>query len=71
MGVALEKEDDVYRLFVRCSNCLRDTTVDISIPFFDAEFDEFHEHPAVSGLNYQCSRCESVIGQIVGVTRGA
>lgn len=73
MGLALRKETRVFTLHVRCSNCLRESTVHIEIPNEEgapADADDLVESGCLDHVRYQCSPCESVIGQLIGVSGG-
>ncbi len=72
MGLALGKSGGVYCLHVRCANCVRDSQMTVFVPSGcdPIEADEFTSSAELGALRYQCSRCEGVVGQIVGVVAG-
>lgn len=73
MGLAAERETRLFRLLVRCTNCLRDSEVPLTIPVGEGapcDREALVESAVLNELKFQCSRCESVIGQIVGISGG-
>jgi len=73
MGLAAEKCSRLFVLYVRCSNCLKEGTVPVSVPNEpDAPRDgeELIESAYLGSLRFSCQRCESPIGELVGVGGG-
>jgi len=71
MRSALYPRSKTFSLHLRCSNCLRDSFRDIAVPQVDGAptcVDEFIESILLQRLAFDCSRCESVIGRLIGVT---
>jgi hypothetical protein len=72
MGLALEKSGRMFGLHTRCVNCLKDTTIEIFMPYTEGAIDavDLAESAALGNVPFSCARCGGVIGQIVGVTKG-
>lgn len=73
MGLAAEKCSRLFVLFVRCSNCLREKTIPVSVPNVpDAPRDgeELIESSYLASLRFECAQCESSIGELIGVGGG-
>ena len=61
----------VFSLHIRCSNCLRDSFRDVEVPQIDgapSSIDDFCESSVLQSLRFSCTKCESIIGRLIGVT---
>lgn len=73
MGLALEKSDRLFLLFVRCTNCLLECTQHLVVPNVpDAphDVDELLESAALGAKRFACERCEGTIGELIGIGGG-
>lgn len=73
MGLAQEKCDRVFLLFVRCTNCLADSTQHLMIPNVadtPRDTDELLESAALASMKFRCERCEGSIGELIGIGGG-
>ena len=72
MGLALERSGQLFGLHTRCANCLKDSTVEVFVPYAEGRIDtaDLVEDAILSNISFSCTRCGGVIGQIVGVTKG-
>lgn len=64
--------DVSFDLFIRCSNCLRDSARTLSFsngPCTPTDVDELMESGCLNQVAYECEQCGSVIGQITGINR--
>lgn len=69
MGCALVKYK-AFTLFLRCENCLRETTRIIEVPPGDdspCDVDELLESGFLSQISFQCGPCGNPIAQLIGV----
>ena len=60
-----------FLLHVNCSNCQRPSTKTVPIPVAEgapASIDEFLEALEHNPVPFYCRHCESLIGELVGVT---
>lgn len=71
MGLALEKSNHLFALHIRCSNCLRESVKEIfGGDGGPSDVEELIESGLVERVQFSCVHCESVIGQLVAVTKG-
>lgn len=62
-----------FNLHVRCSNCSRESGQTVSVPIGEGspeDLEQLLESSALQNTPYQCRHCESVIGQLFGVSEG-
>jgi hypothetical protein len=58
-----------FQLFVRCTNCLRDTSPVLDVPVADdapTDVDELLESAALQQFRFECQDCGSAIASLVG-----
>lgn len=73
MGLALEKSNRLFLLFVRCANCNREQTKDVLVPNeADAPQDgeELLESAFLGSIPFACTECDGSIGELVGIGGG-
>jgi hypothetical protein len=73
MGLAVLKSTAPFTLFLRCDNCMRDSTRCIELPVGDdipRDPDELIESAFLGSLKFNCRPCGGVIGQLVGIEGG-
>lgn len=59
-----------FKLFLMCSNCLRKSTKVLNIPNEDdapTDVDDLVYSGVMQTLRFQCTQCESVIAEVVGI----
>ncbi len=65
---------NVFLVHCQCANCQRPSTKRVPVPRVDdapATVDEFIEALEHSPVPFMCRHCESLIGELVGVTMEA
>lgn len=73
MGLALRRDYRSFHLHIRCENCLRETMRVIEVPPGDGspdDADELIESGFLGNMNFCCSHCDCVIGQLFGISQG-
>lgn len=73
MALLAPKTHRTFQLFVRCSNCLRNSSMPLLVPDVpDAPetAEELEYSGALASVRFFCRHCESAIGQITGVSGG-
>ncbi|ODT80611.1 MAG: hypothetical protein ABS76_15650 [Pelagibacterium sp. SCN 64-44] len=61
----------IFLVHCQCANCLRPSTKRVPIPMIEgapASVDEFIEVLEHNPMPFSCRYCESLIGELVGVT---
>jgi hypothetical protein len=72
MGLALRTSRYQYSLLVRCSNCLKDKAMAVVIYCEGIPRQcDLEDSEELQSLRYECERCGSLIGQVVGVSGGS
>lgn len=74
MGYALLKSRQPYRLHIRCQSCTLETSKLLEVPEGAPEPsdpDEVIDGGYLEKLQFSCSRCESLIGTLVGISGGS
>ncbi|MDQ1183556.1 hypothetical protein [Agrobacterium larrymoorei] len=69
MGLAL-KSYRAFELFLRCENCMRETSRVIDVPPGDDspnDADELMESGFLANLSFSCGPCGHPIAQLIGI----
>lgn len=71
MGMALYKNNRSFTLLIRCSNCLKESIKEVlGGEGGPTDEEELVESGLIQQIRYSCVQCESVIGQLVAITKG-
>lgn len=73
MGLATREATAQFTLYLRCDNCMRESTRDIRLPVGEGiprDADELVESAFLGDLKFNCRPCGSVIAQLVGIEGG-
>lgn len=61
-----------FKLFIRCCDCLAVSSKRLDVPDFDdapTSVDELVESAFLADVRFGCQRCDSSIGEIVGINQ--
>ena len=70
MQLAYSRPGVAFELHIRCENCQRETSRQVTVPLVDdapRDIDELLDSAFLSSLKYCCRHCQSPIGRLFGV----